>query len=225
MREVETGVGMSRKGFKTTSIAVVSVVLLALLVVFSGRSEAQTTPTVTIHLDPDTSTVRWTLKSFVKNAHGTFKLKGGDVVANPKTGVAQGEILIDATSGSSGDSRRDAKWQREVLDSGTFPAIIFHPTQMEGLKAGDGTQQVKAIGTMTLHGQDHPVELMLTVVTRGSDVNVTTHYVIPYVQWGLRDASAGLIHYDKQVAVDIEAKGQLKKGRTTPPAVPAPDSQ
>jgi len=93
------------------------------------------------------------------------------------------------------------------------------------LKAGDGTQQAKAIGTMTLHGQDHPVELMLTVVTRGSDVNVTTHYVIPYVQWGLRDASAGLIHYDKQVAVDIEVKGQLKKGRTTPPAVPAPDSQ
>jgi polyisoprenoid-binding protein YceI len=220
MHEVETSVGMWRK-----RRIVVLVAFLAVFVAFSAHLEAQTTPTVTIHLDPGTSTVRWTLKSIVKNAHGTFKLKGGDVVANPKTGLAQGEILIDATSGSSGDAKRDAKWQREVLESGTFPAIIFHPTQMEGLKAGDGTQQVKAIGTMTLHGQDHPVELMLTVVTKGSDVSVTTHYVIPYVQWGLRDASAGLIHYNKEVDVDIEAKGQLKKGRTAPAAAPAPASE
>jgi polyisoprenoid-binding protein YceI len=186
---------------------------------------AQDTQTVEIHLDPAATTVQWTLKSLPHNVHGTFKLKGGDIVVNPDTGLAQGEVLIDATSGTSGNAGRDAKWQKEVLESATYPAIIFHPNKIEGLKAADGTQQVKASGTMTLHGQDHAIELTLAVQVKGHDVTMTTHFMVPYVQWGLKQASSGLIRYDKQVAINVTAKGELVKQKATPSASPAADSQ
>ena len=190
-----------------------------------SASEPKPAKTVTIHLDPDASMVRFTLKSLLHNARGTFKLKGGDVVTNPATGLAQGEVLIDAGSASTGDTSRDEKWQKEILDSGTYPAIIFHPVKVEGLKSGDGTQQVKASGTLTLKGQDHPIEMTLAITTTGNDVRVSTHFTIPYVQWGLKQANAGMMHYDKQVEMDVEAKGVLKNETARPSAPPASDSQ
>lgn len=181
--------------------------------------------TVTIHLDPDATTVRFTLKSLLHNVHGTFKLKGGDVVTNPATGLAQGEVLIDAESASTGDAGRDNKWRREILGSTTYPAIIFHPTKIEGIKAGGGSQQVKASGTLTVKGQDHPVEMTLKMTTDGMNVTLSTHFVVPYVQWGLQQASAGIVRYDKQLLLDVDAKGVLKNETAVPSAPPAADSQ
>ncbi len=188
-------------------------------------SEPKSAKTITIHLDPDATTVRFTLKSLLHNARGTFKLKGGDIVTNPATGLAQGEVLIDAGSASTGDSGRDARWQKEILDSTTYPAIIFHPVKVEGLKTGDGTQQVKANGTLTLKGQDHPIEMTLSVTTAGKDVTLSTHFNIPYVQWGLKEASAGMMRYDKQVEMNIEGKGVLKNETARSSGPPAADAQ
>lgn len=193
----------------------------------SGGSTAgqKAANTVTIHLDPDAATVRFTLKSFLHNAHGTFRLKGGDVVTNPATGLAQGEVLIDAGSASTGDAGRDAKWQKETLDSATYPAIIFHPVKVEGLKSGDGTQSVKASGMLTLKGQDHPLTMTLTLTTSGKHVSVSTHFTIPYVQWGLKEPNTGLIRYNKQIEMNVEAKGVLKNETARPSGPPASDSQ
>ena len=222
---------------RTSTWAIASALIMALLAL-PGTAVAQKSgsavaddgatkaaKTVTIHLDPDATTVRFTLKSLLHNAHGTFRLKGGDVVTNPATGLAQGEVLIDAGTASTGDSTRDAKWQKEILDSTTYPAIIFHPVKVEGLKAGDGTQQVKASGTLTLKGQDHPVEMTLTVTTSGKDVTVTTHFNIPYVQWGLKEATTGVVRYDKQVEITVTAKGVSKNETARPSGPPAPDAQ
>ena len=147
------------------------------------------------------------------------------MVTNPTTGVAQGEVLIDAASASSGDAERDAKWNKDILDSTTYPAIIFHPVKVEGLKSGEGTQQVKASGTLTLKGQDRPVEMTFTVKTSGKEVTLSTHFSIPYGQWGLKQPSAGLVRYGKQVEVDVAAKGSLKNETAVRSAPPASDSQ
>ena len=59
--------------------------------------------------------------------HGTFKLKSGELFFNPETGIAQGEILVDATTGESGNADRDQRMQNEVLESNRYPAIFYHP--------------------------------------------------------------------------------------------------
>ena len=181
--------------------------------------------TVAMQFDPAATTIRFTLKSLLHNVQGTFKLKGGDVVTNPADGLAQGEVLIDAGSASTGDTSRDAKWQKEILDSTSYPAIIFHPVQVEGFKPGQGTQQAKVSGTLTLKGQDHPIEMTLTIMTSGRDVTVSTRFTIPYVQWGLKEATAGMMHYDKQVEINVVAKGVLKSDTAVPSAPPPSDSQ
>jgi polyisoprenoid-binding protein YceI len=196
---------------------------VAILIAFLAISmalQAQQTQTVAIHFDPDATTIHWTLNSLLHTARGTFKLKGGEVVVNPKTGLAQGEVLIDAASasGSGGDASRVATWQKGILESATYPAIIFHPSKVEGLKAVDGPQQLKATGTITLHGQDHPIELTLAAEVKGKDVTMTTHFIVPYVAWGLKQAGSGLGRYDKQVVIDLTAKGHITQGTATPSA-------
>ena len=62
---------------------------------------------------------------------------------NPATGVAEGEILVDATTGESGNATRDKRMQDEVLESNRYPAIFFHPSQIKGaFEAGEATQNL-----------------------------------------------------------------------------------
>lgn len=187
---------------------------------------AQDAQTIAIHLNPETTSIRWTLNApFHKAAHGSIHLKGGDIVVNPKTGLAQGEVLVDATTLSGEDARQTAKWQQDILDTTTYPAILFHPNKVEGLSSAKGSQQVKASGAITLRGHDHLTELPLKIDIDGKQVTVTGRFTIPYTQWGLKAPSAGLLHYDKQITVDVEAHGMVREQKATPGAPPSPDSQ
>jgi polyisoprenoid-binding protein YceI len=193
-------------------------------------SAVKSTPTLTLHLDPDQTKIDWTIGVTLHKVHGTFKSNGGELIADLKTGTAQGEVEIPTASLTTGDSKRDEKFQNDVLESAKYPAIIFHPTQIDGLKidglkAGDGEQTVKAIGTMTLRGSDHPVELTLHLQVSGKQATVTTHFVVPYVKWGLKDPSTFFARYDKEVAVDITAKGTLEQQVAVPGAPQAGDSK
>ena len=185
----------------------------------------RSTPTLALHLSADQTKIDWTVGVTLHKVHGTFKTNGGELIADPKSGTAQGEVEIDAASMSTGDAKRDAKWQKEVLDSGHYPAIIFHPTSIDGLKEGDGEQTVIAKGTLTLHGSDHPVELTLHLLVSGNQATVTTHFVVPYVKWGLKDPSAGFARYDKEAAVNVTAKGTLERQTAVPSAPQSGDSR
>ncbi len=177
----------------------------------SKPSAVKPTQTLALHIDAEQTKVEWTIGVTLHKVHGTLKMNGGQLIADPKTGVAQGEIEIDTASLSTGDEKRDTKWKQDVLESGRYPAIIFHPVSVMGLKEGDGEQTVKAKGTVTLHGSDHPVELELHLQVSGKQATVTTHFVVPYVEWGLKNPSSGFTRYDKEVSVDITAKGTLEE--------------
>jgi polyisoprenoid-binding protein YceI len=103
-----------------------------------------------IVLDPAQTEIHWTLSGGLHTTHGTFKLKSGELVFNPATGVTEGEILVDATTGESGNATRDKRMQDEVLESNRYPAIFFHPSQIKGaFEAGEATQDLVGVGTST----------------------------------------------------------------------------
>ena len=83
-------------------------------------------------LDPAQTEIHWKLSGGLHTTHGTFKLKSGEFFFNPATGVAEGEILVDATTGESGNATRDKRMQDEVLESNRYPAIFFHPNPDQG---------------------------------------------------------------------------------------------
>ena len=166
---------------------------------------------VTVVLDPAQTVIRWTLNGDLHDTHGTFKLKSGQIVFNPDTGVAEGEILVDATTGESGDAARDKHMQQEVLESNRYPAIFFHPSQLKGsFRDTAEPQNLVGQGTFNIHGADHPLELPLRVQVAAGAVTATTQFTVPYVAWGMKNPSKFVLRVAKQVQVDITAKGTIK---------------
>jgi polyisoprenoid-binding protein YceI len=204
-----------RKISKASFIAA-SVILLGQLAQAQNRS-------IRVVLDPAQTEIHWKL-SGLHPVHGTFKLKSGEFLFNPKTGTAEGEILVDATTGESGNAARDKRMQDEVLESNRYPAIFYHLTEIKGpFKAGEGTQDLTAEGAFNIHGADHPLELPIKVqISAGlflsgplavkiDTVTATTRFTVPYVEWGMKNPSRLLRRVSKQVEIEVTAKGTIKQ--------------
>ena len=131
--------------------------IIAALVLVSSQLALAQNKGLKIQLDPAQTEIHWKLNGGLHTTHGTFKLKSGEFFFNPATGVAEGEILVDATTGESGNATRDKRMQDEVLESNRYPAIFFHPTKIKGaFKTQEGTQELVGEGTFNIHGADHP---------------------------------------------------------------------
>ena len=165
-----------------------------------------------IVLDPAQTEIHWTLSGGLHTTHGTFKLKSGELIFNPATGVTEGEILVDATTGESGNATRDKRMQDEVLESNRYPAIFFHPSQIKGaFEPGEATQDLVGEGTFNIHGADHPMELPLKVKVAAGVVTATTQFTVPYVAWGMKNPSKFMLKVSKQVEINLTAKGTVKQ--------------
>ena len=112
-------------------------------------------------------------------------------------------------SSKSGNNSRDGKMQSEVLESSKYPQAFFHPVKVTGELKPGSPQNVTVDGTFNIHGADHPLKLQMTVQLTGTDATATTHFTIPYLAWGMKDESTFLLKVDKEVTVDITARGTV----------------
>ncbi len=184
--------------------------IAALVILIAQLAQAQNRG-MKVVLDPAQTEIHWKL-SGLHSVHGTFKLKSGEFLFNPKTGLAEGEILVDATTGDSRNAARDKRMQDEVLESNRYPAIFYHPTEIKGLfKAGEGTQDLTGEGTFNIHGADHPLQLPLKVQISADTLTATTRFTVPYVEWGMKNPSRFLVRVSKQVEIEVSAKGTIKQ--------------
>jgi polyisoprenoid-binding protein YceI len=174
-----------------------------LLLSWAGVGQAQTGIDVT--LDPGNTVIRWTLTDVLHTTHGTFKLKSGSIHLDPQSGNLTGLIVVDATSGESGNETRDRKMHKEFLESSRYPTITFRPTRLAG-NFDPGKQQLLVVdGIFNLHGQDHPLHLNVTTRPSANSVILATHFDVPYVQWGIKDPSTFVLRVSKVVSIDIES--------------------
>ncbi len=184
--------------------------LLASLLLAATFTQAQTQKKIAVHFDPGTTEIHWTLGGSTHTTHGTFKLKGGLVKFDPATGVAEGELLVDLTSGESGNKDRDAKMQSDVLESGKYPQAFYHPTKLTGVLKPGSTQTMNAEGSFNIHGSDHPLKMEIQVKLDGNQATATTHFTVPYVAWGMKDPSVFVLRVEKSVDVDVVAHGTVE---------------
>ena len=165
-------------------------------------------------LDPAQTKIEFTLGASLHTVHGSFKLKSGTIRINlstgPSTGAAGGAIVIDASSGESGNSNRDKRMHREILESDKFPEIRFTPRQVKGALSSEGPSKLEVSGQVRLHGEDHEVTLPIDVITSGQEIRLTTQTVIPYVQWGLKNPSTFILRVSDRVTIDIHATGRTR---------------
>ena len=171
------------------------------------------TRTMSIRLDPATTSVTFTAGT-LKHVHGTLALKTGIFAVDSKSGVAQGEILVDAASEKSNDPKLDAKLQKDTLETGKYPQMFFHAEKVEGsLPATDGERQIKLLGSFNIHGADHPLTVDVDVTKKGSDYLFRTSFTVPYVKWGLKDAST-LLMRDHNIKVTVESHGTVEEAHS-----------
>lgn len=165
--------------------------------------------TASIHLDPARTQITFTAGS-LRHVHGSLQLKEGVFAVDTASGVAQGEILADAMSEKSSNKGMDRKIQTGTLDANTYPGIFFHPEKVSGqLPPRDGSSQLKLAGVLTIHGQDHPLSVEVNATRKGPDLLFKTAFTIPYVQWGMKDASSFLMHA-RDVRVTMVSHGTLE---------------
>ena len=185
--------------------------IIAVVVVLGLQLAQAQSHSVKVIFDPAQTQIRWRLEADLHKVDGTFKLKSGEFILDPATGVAEGEILVDATTGESGNAARDKRMHDEVLESNRYPAMFFHPTQIKGaFKPGEATQQLQTQGSFNIHGADHALEMPVKVETAGDTVTATARFTVPYVAWGMKNPSKLLLRVSKQVDIEVIAKGTIK---------------
>jgi polyisoprenoid-binding protein YceI len=167
-----------------------------------------------VTLDLARTQITFTLGATLHTVHGTFKLKSGTIQFDPATGKASGSIVVDVTSGNTGDTGRDSNMHKNILESQKFPDAVFTPatvkSQTPGIIAAQGSSQVDVAGMFRLHGADHPMTLTLSVTTgAGGQVQASTQFKIPYIQWGLKSPNTFLLHVSDSIDMQVQAAGSV----------------
>lgn len=173
-------------------------------------AKGQISRAIDITFEPESTTIHWTLGATMHAVHGTFRLKSGLVHLDLDTGAMTGSLVIDATSGESGNSTRDHKMHQSILESSQYQTITFRPIRLNGTFQRNRPQTLTLDGVMNLHGQDHPLQLTVILRPNSTAISVVTHFDVPYVQWGLKDPSTFVLRVAKEVSIDIEANAQVR---------------
>lgn len=163
-----------------------------------------------VTLDPARTTIEYTLDSTLHAVHGTFKLKSGEIHFDSSTGQASGHIVVDATTGDSGNDSRDKKMHQQILESGKYPDITFTPQKVSGTFNPQAVSQLQLDGIFQLKGQDHPLTATIAVdPPQGAALHAAVHFTIPYIKWGLKSPSTWLLKASDTVALEIQATAKI----------------
>jgi polyisoprenoid-binding protein YceI len=195
--------GLCRDRMRCLSVAVI--VFLALATVTAAAQD------VAFQLDPQHTTVAFTLGDVLHTVHGTFHLQRGSLHLDPASKKLSGEIVVDAKSGDSGTGMRDRKMHREVLESDRYPEITFRPDHIDGTVLLQGKSSVKVHGIFNIHGADHEMTVPAEVEMTSDHWTATLHFAVPYVNWGMKNPSTLFLRVSEAVDIDVTAAGTVTR--------------
>lgn len=186
-----------------------------MLVATPQHTAPQNAPgTLALTVDTAQSAVHWVLGSSLHAVHGTFALKRGSFQIDPVTGKASGEIVVDATSGKSGNDGRDRKMHKDVLESARFGEIVFRPDNIAGKFATQGDFTVRVHGIFLLHGSEHELNVPVQASLTGDRWTATAKLSVPFIEWGLKNPSTWLFKVDHSVDVELDLRGMVEAQTT-----------
>jgi len=149
--------------------------------------------------------------STLHTVHGTFNLKSGNLQFDPQTGKAAGSIIVLATSGDSGNSSRDERMHKEILETWKYPEATFRPTQIDGEVSLTAASDFRVKGIFNLHGADHDVVAQVHSEFSGDHWKGSAKFEVPYIQWGIKDPSSFLLKVKPVVHIELEMSGARQR--------------
>jgi polyisoprenoid-binding protein YceI len=203
----------SRREVLAGTIACLAAILLSVSAAphFSQAAKHASTNQIALRVDAAHSHVDFTVSTTLHVVHGTFTLLRGYLTIDPATGRASGEVIVDASSGQSGNASRDKKMHRDVLESWKYSDIIFRPVTVQGDLPLHGAANVTLHGTMSLHGATHEITVPVQANLMDSIWNATGKMRVPYVQWGLKNPGNFLLKVEPVVEVNFDLNGTFEQ--------------
>jgi polyisoprenoid-binding protein YceI len=116
---------------------------------------------------------------------------------------------VDAVSGRSGNSSRDGRMHKEILESARYPEITFHPSRVEGKVASQGKSSIQVHGVFGVHGAAHEITIPVQVEMAPDRWTANAHFAIPYVEWRMKNPSTFVLRVNQTVEIDVHATGPI----------------
>jgi polyisoprenoid-binding protein YceI len=185
-----------------------SFAVLALAVILAPAALAQHQ---TFAVNPDASEVKMTLKTTHELVNGAFHIQSGSVEFDRSAAAMSGSVVVLAGSGKTGNGSRDKRMNKEILQVEQHATVSFEPKSYAGAIAPSGDSTIQATGIFTLLGTPHEITIPILVHLEGTTATAKAHFVLPYIQWGLKDPSFLIWKADHDVAIDLFLTGQLSK--------------
>ena len=181
---------------------------LALTVVLAPAALAQHQ---TFAINPDASEVKITLKTTHELVNGTFHVQSGSIEFDRSTPKMSGSVIVLAGSGKTGNDSRDKKMNKEILEVEKYATVSFEPKSYVGTIAPSGDSTIQVTGIFTLLGTPHEITVPMLVHLDGTTATAKAHFVVPYVQWGVKNPSFLIWRADNDVTIDLFLTGRLSK--------------
>jgi polyisoprenoid-binding protein YceI len=185
-----------------------SFAVLAFAVILAPAALAQRQ---TFAVNPDASEVKMTLKTTHEVVYGAFHIQSGSVEFDRSTPKMSGSVAVLAGSGKTGNGSRDKKMNREILQVEQHATVSFEPKSYAGVIAPSGDSTIQVTGIFTLLGTPHEITIPMLVHLEDTTATVKAQFVVPYIQWGLKDPSFLFWKADNDVAIELFLTGGLSK--------------
>ena len=161
--------------------------------------------------NPDASEVKMTLKTTHELVNGTFHIQSGQLELDRSAARMSGSVVVLAGSGKTGNGSRDKKMNKDILEVEHHATVAFEPHSYAGDIAPSGDSTIQVTGIFTLLGTPHEITIPILVHLEGASATAKAHFVVPYIQWGLKDPSFLFWKADKDVAIDLFLAGRLSR--------------
>jgi polyisoprenoid-binding protein YceI len=122
-----------------------------------------------------------------------------------------GSISVVAGSGKTGNNSRDKKMYKDILKVEQYATVSFEPTTYAGTLAPSGESNVQVTGIFTLLGTPHEITIPMLVHLDGAGATAKGHFVVPYVQWGVKNPSFLIWKAENDVAIDLNLVGTISR--------------
>ena len=99
---------------------------------------------------------------------------------------------------------------KDILKVEKFATVSFEPKTYTGDIAPSGDSTIQVTGIFTLLGTPHQITIPILVHLEGTTATAKAHFVVPYIQWGLKDPSFMFWKADKDVAIDLFLVGRFQ---------------
>ncbi len=185
-----------------------SFAVFALAVILAPAALAQHQ---TFVVNPDASEVKMTLKTTHELVSGTFHVQSGSIEFDRSAPKMSGSVVVLAGSGKTGNDSRDKKMNRDILKVGEHATVFFAPKTYTGVIAPSGDSTIQVTGIFTLLDTPHEITVPMLVHLDGTSTTAKAHFVVPYVQWGLKNPSFLIWKADDDVAIDLNLVGTISK--------------